>query len=107
MLTDERARAPNTNINSSTSPVDHRAVGPRVRSNLHGYASAETVSAAKNHLAQVPRTESPAYCPATGADGDGDGDGAGVGGAVVVVLGFLLLFMCFCVVRCASLFERV
>ena len=43
----------------------------------------------------MPRTESPAYCPATGADGDGDGDGAGVGGAVVVVLGFLLLFM-FC-----------
>ena len=43
MLTDERARAPNINNNSSTGPVDDRAVGPRARSSLHGYACAETV----------------------------------------------------------------
>ena len=42
-LTDERARAPNTNNKSSISPVDDRAVGPRARSSLHGYASAETI----------------------------------------------------------------
>ena len=33
-LTDERARAPNTNNNSSSNPVDDRAVGPRARSEI-------------------------------------------------------------------------
>ena len=42
-LTDERARATNIHIMSSTSPVDDRAVGPRARSSLHRYACAETV----------------------------------------------------------------
>ena len=54
-------RAPNTNNLINTRPVDDRAVGPRARSSPHGYASAT-----KNSLAQMPRTESPACCPATG-----------------------------------------